>query len=98
MIDNLERAIEHAGKTEEAKAIAEGVALTLNGFLKVLEKFDVKQSRGGGARNSTPTSMRRSTRKRATGGAGDSHRRVPEGLRDGREAAAAVHGVGCEEA
>ncbi len=41
VIDNLERAIEHAGKTEEAKSIAEGVALTLNGFLKVLEKSDV---------------------------------------------------------
>jgi molecular chaperone GrpE len=41
VLDNLERAIEHAGKTEEAKAIAEGVALTLSGFLKVLEKFDV---------------------------------------------------------
>ena len=41
VIDNLERAIEHAGKTEEAKAITEGVALTLSGFLKVLEKFDV---------------------------------------------------------
>ena len=41
VIDNLERAIEHAGKTEEAKSIVEGVALTLNGFLKVLEKFDV---------------------------------------------------------
>ncbi len=41
VIDNLERAIEHAGKTEEAKSIAEGVALTLSGFLKVLEKFDV---------------------------------------------------------
>ncbi len=43
VIDNLERAIEHAGKTEEAKAIAEGIALTLNGFLKVLEKFDVSR-------------------------------------------------------
>ena len=43
VIDNLERAIEHAGNTEEAKAIAEGVALTLSGFLKVLEKFDVKR-------------------------------------------------------
>lgn len=41
VIDNLERAIEHAGKTDEAKSIAEGVALTLSGFLKVLEKFDV---------------------------------------------------------
>jgi len=43
VIDNLERAIEHAGKTDEAKAIVEGVALTLNGFLKVLEKFDVSR-------------------------------------------------------
>lgn len=43
VIDNLERAIEHAGKTEEAKVIVEGVALTLNGFLKVLEKFDVSR-------------------------------------------------------
>jgi molecular chaperone GrpE len=43
VIDNLERAIEHAGKTDEAKAIAEGVALTLNGFLKVLEKFNVSR-------------------------------------------------------
>lgn len=41
VIDNLERAIEHAGKSEEAKSITEGLALTLNGFLKVLEKFDV---------------------------------------------------------
>lgn len=41
VIDNLERAIEHAGKTEEAKSITEGLGLTLNGFLKVLEKFDV---------------------------------------------------------
>jgi molecular chaperone GrpE len=41
VIDNLERAIEHAGKTEEAKNIAEGIALTLNGFLKVLEKSGV---------------------------------------------------------
>jgi molecular chaperone GrpE len=41
VIDNLERAIEHAGKTEEAGSIAEGVALTFNGFLKVLEKFSV---------------------------------------------------------
>jgi molecular chaperone GrpE len=43
VIDNLERAIEHAGKGEEARAITEGVVLTLNGFLKVLEKFDVSR-------------------------------------------------------
>jgi molecular chaperone GrpE len=41
VIDNLERAIEHAGKSEEARSITEGVALTLNGFVKVLEKFSV---------------------------------------------------------
>jgi molecular chaperone GrpE len=41
VIDNLERAVEHAAKTEETKAITEGVTLTLNGFLKVLAKFDV---------------------------------------------------------
>jgi molecular chaperone GrpE len=41
VIDNLERAIEHAGKSEEAKTITEGVALTLNGFMKALEKFGV---------------------------------------------------------
>lgn len=43
VIDNLERAIEHAGKSDEAKSIAEGVALTLSGFLKVLEKFSVSR-------------------------------------------------------
>jgi molecular chaperone GrpE len=41
VIDNLERAVEHGAKTDEAKNIVEGVVLTLNGFLKVLEKFDV---------------------------------------------------------
>jgi molecular chaperone GrpE len=43
VIDNLERAIEHAGKTDEARSIAEGVALTLSGCLKVLEKFNVSR-------------------------------------------------------
>ncbi len=41
VIDNLERAIQHGCKTEDAKAIVEGVQLTLNSFLKVLEKFGV---------------------------------------------------------
>lgn len=41
VIDNLERAIQHASKTEDSKNIIEGVELTLNGFLKVLEKFGV---------------------------------------------------------
>ena len=41
MIDNLERAIEHATNTEGSKTIVEGVELTLSGFLKALEKFGV---------------------------------------------------------
>jgi molecular chaperone GrpE len=41
VIDNLERAIQHGCKTEDAKAIVEGVELTLNSFLKVLERFGV---------------------------------------------------------
>lgn len=43
VIDNLERAIEHASKTEEAKSIVEGVELTLSGLLKALEKFGVRR-------------------------------------------------------
>ena len=43
VIDNLERAIEHASKTSESKAIVEGVELTLSGLLKVLEKFGVQR-------------------------------------------------------
>jgi molecular chaperone GrpE len=41
VIDNLERAIEHATNTEGSKTIVEGVELTLSGFLKALEKFGV---------------------------------------------------------
>jgi molecular chaperone GrpE len=41
VIDNLERAIEHAGKSDEAKNIVDGITLTLTGFLKALEKFNV---------------------------------------------------------
>jgi molecular chaperone GrpE len=41
VIDNLERAIEHAGKSDEAKSIVDGITLTLTGFLKALEKFNV---------------------------------------------------------
>jgi molecular chaperone GrpE len=41
VIDNLERAIQHASKTEDSKIIIEGVELTLNGLLKVIEKFGV---------------------------------------------------------
>ncbi len=43
VIDNLERAIEHASKTEDSKTIVEGVELTLNGFLKVLERSGVNR-------------------------------------------------------
>ena len=41
VIDNLERAIQHGCKTEDSKTIVQGVELTLNSFLKVLEKFGV---------------------------------------------------------
>lgn len=50
VIDNLERAIEHAGKSEEARSITEGVALTLSGFLKVLEKSSVTRVDAKGKR------------------------------------------------
>jgi molecular chaperone GrpE len=43
VIDNLGRAIEHASKTAESKNIVDGVELTLNGLLKVLEKFGVQR-------------------------------------------------------
>lgn len=43
VIDNLERAIEHASKTGETKNIVEGVELTLSGLLKALEKFGVQR-------------------------------------------------------
>jgi len=38
VIDNLERALEHASKTEDFKSIHEGIKIVLNGFLKVLDK------------------------------------------------------------
>jgi len=43
VIDNLERAIEHAEKSEEGKGIIEGVRITLNEFLKVLERSGVER-------------------------------------------------------
>lgn len=43
VIDNLERAIQHGCKSEDSRAIVEGVELTLNSFLKVLEKFGVRR-------------------------------------------------------
>jgi len=38
VIDNLEMALKHAESTEDYKGIHEGVKITLNEFLKVLEK------------------------------------------------------------
>jgi molecular chaperone GrpE len=43
VIDNLERAIEHADKSEEGKGIIEGVQITLNEFFKVLERAGVER-------------------------------------------------------
>lgn len=43
VIDNLERAIDHAGSSDEARAIAEGVQITLNEFLKILERSGVER-------------------------------------------------------
>jgi len=41
VVDNLEMALNHASTTEDYKSITEGVRLTLNEFLKVLEKAGV---------------------------------------------------------
>ena len=41
VVDNLEMAINHATTTDDHKSILEGVKLTLNEFLKVLEKAGV---------------------------------------------------------
>lgn len=42
IIDNLEMALKHAESTEDYKGIHEGVRITLNEFMKVLEKAGVK--------------------------------------------------------
>jgi molecular chaperone GrpE len=41
VIDNLERALDHAQKSDDVKTIEEGVRLTLNELLRVLEKAGV---------------------------------------------------------
>lgn len=41
VIDNLERALDHAPQAEDAQGIGKGVELTLNELLKVLEKSGV---------------------------------------------------------
>ncbi len=42
-IDNLERALEAAEKSQDLKGLIEGVALTLKGFLQTMEKFGLTQ-------------------------------------------------------
>lgn len=41
VVDNLERALAHSESTDDFKSIHEGVRITLNQFLKVLEKSGV---------------------------------------------------------
>jgi len=41
VLDNLERALDHASKTEDSKSINEGVKIVINEFLKVLERAGV---------------------------------------------------------
>jgi molecular chaperone GrpE len=41
IVDNLEMALDHASKTDDSKGVLEGVQLTLNEFLKVLEKSGI---------------------------------------------------------
>jgi molecular chaperone GrpE len=41
VLDNLERAVDHGGNSEEVKAVIAGVEMTLKGFRTALEKFGV---------------------------------------------------------
>ncbi len=43
IVDNLERALEHASKTDDLKGIHEGVGMVLNEFLRVLERAGVSR-------------------------------------------------------
>ncbi len=42
-VDNLERALEAAEKSQDVKALLEGVALTLKGLMSAMEKFGLTQ-------------------------------------------------------
>ncbi|QJA05658.1 nucleotide exchange factor GrpE [Thermosulfurimonas marina] len=42
-IDNLERALEAAEKSQDVKVLIEGVALTLKGLIQSMEKFGLQQ-------------------------------------------------------
>ncbi|OPY72815.1 MAG: heat shock protein GrpE [Syntrophorhabdus sp. PtaU1.Bin058] len=48
VVDNLEMALDHTEKTEDYKGIYEGVRITLNAFLKVLEKAGVTRIEAAG--------------------------------------------------
>jgi len=43
VLDNMERALEHSAHADDVKAIEEGVRITLNQFLKVLDKAGVER-------------------------------------------------------
>lgn len=43
VLDNLERALDHASNTEDFKSIHEGVKIVLNEFLKVVERAGVEK-------------------------------------------------------
>jgi molecular chaperone GrpE len=43
VLDNLERALDHASKTDDFKGIHEGVKIVFNEFLKVLERAGVER-------------------------------------------------------
>jgi molecular chaperone GrpE len=48
VLDNLEMALDHTEKTEDYKGIYEGVKITFNEFLKVLEKAGVTRIEAAG--------------------------------------------------
>lgn len=50
VIDNLERAVEHAGEQAEVSGLLEGVEMTLNQFKSVLKKFGVEAINAKGER------------------------------------------------
>lgn len=43
VLDNLERALDHASNTEDFKSVHEGVKIVLNEFLKVVERAGVEK-------------------------------------------------------
>ena len=43
VLDNLDRAVDHASNTEDFKSIHEGVKIVLNEFLKVFERAGIER-------------------------------------------------------